>query len=158
MREGGLGREREDIIFIFCLKRKFTSERLVITGLALVITSPAESPVILSSLKEYLASEEVYLVLILSLYFRKLKGLKLSGLPNVRDMGLMVLLLEEALPECTIFGVDPEMLKPPSDDPHSQLSSRMHAITEGQNADSKESNLLPHSIDHDSVAHGNTKL
>lgn len=73
-------------------------------------------------------------------------------------MGLMILLLEEALPECTIFGVDPEMLKPPSDDPHSQLSSRMHAITEGQNADSKESNLPSDSVDHDSIAHGNTKL
>ncbi|XP_076463552.1 distal membrane-arm assembly complex protein 2-like [Babylonia areolata] len=44
---------------------------------------------------------------------RNLKGLKLTGLSGVRNLGLMVLLLEEALPQCTIFGVDPEALAVP---------------------------------------------
>ena len=88
----------------------------------------------------------------LSMHFRKLKGLKLSGLPNVRDMGLMILLLEETLPECTIFGVDQKLLEPPSDDLASQLPSRMQAITDGNNTDSTSSNLPP-----DRIARGSTK-
>ena len=85
-------------------------------------------------------------------YFRKLKGLKLSELPNVRDMGLMVLLLEETLPDCTIFGVDLDKLEPPSDDPDGQLSGRMKAISSGHNTDCDGSNLPP-----ESVASGHSK-
>lgn len=62
---------------------------------------------------------------------KKLKGLKLSNLPNVENMGLMVLLLEEALPECTIFGVEQEKLLPP-DTTIEQLTERMQAITSDQ--------------------------
>ncbi|XP_071080347.1 distal membrane-arm assembly complex protein 2-like [Haliotis cracherodii] len=39
-------------------------------------------------------------------HLEKLKGLKLSNLPNVKHLQLMVLLLEESLPECMVFGVD----------------------------------------------------
>ncbi|XP_067680618.1 distal membrane-arm assembly complex protein 2-like [Haliotis asinina] len=39
-------------------------------------------------------------------HLEKLKGLKLSNLPNVNHLQLMVILLEESLPDCMVFGVD----------------------------------------------------
>ena len=45
-------------------------------------------------------------------FFRNLKGLKLSNLPNVENIGLVAILLQEALPGCTIFGIEEERLDP----------------------------------------------
>ncbi|KAL8619789.1 hypothetical protein ACOMHN_025875 [Nucella lapillus] len=69
---------------------------------------------------------------------RNLKGLKLTGLPKVKDMGLLVLLLEEALPQCTIFGLDPTALLPPGDQSDSpSLSGQLESITGGGRGEGK---------------------
>ncbi|KAK7104120.1 distal membrane-arm assembly complex protein 2-like [Littorina saxatilis] len=79
---------------------------------------------------------------------KKLTGLNLSGLSLVQNMGLMVLLLEEGLPECTIFGVNEEQLKPPSEDSIGHLSQRMDAIIESQNLPTEGSSESPCEIVH----------
>ncbi|KAK7483528.1 hypothetical protein BaRGS_00025202 [Batillaria attramentaria] len=78
-------------------------------------------------------------------HLKKLKGLKLSDLPNVQDIGLMILLLEETLPECTVFGVDLDKLQPPSD---GQLSARLAAITSENTAERLQSSESESDVQH----------
>jgi hypothetical protein len=63
--------------------------------------------------------------------FRNLKGLKLTNLPSVKNMGLMILLLEDAIPELTVFGVEPHQMLPPGTD-FKDLADRVEAIASTQ--------------------------